>query len=210
MHSFMELFDKGFISDLIPIKSKYEEKVTEHYLFYYEDGFAAYKLICSNKNIPKDWVSAWHGTRPENIKSIIENGLKLPGSKIKDKIIEKNKCYIKLKDNVFGIKDWENAIFVSKNIHCALSYCEKMIDYNSKETLFLVEIKIKPDGFTEHKSQFISDYYLGHRGWYKVNDEADIYRIASEDDIIVISITLVSGLYCHRHENENNIIDFID
>ena len=89
-----------------------------------------------------------------------------------------------------------------------------MINYACHQTFVLVEIKIKPDGFTEHKSQFISDYYLGHslehEYWYKVNDEADIYRIASEDDIIVISITLVSARYCYLHENENNIINFID
>lgn len=209
--SLVKLFDKGFISDLIPIKSKYKEgNVTFSYHFYLPDENVAYRLICSNKNIPKDWVSAWHGTRHENVESIIENGLKLPGTKIKDKIINKNKSYIKLKDNVFGIKDWENAIFASKNIHYALSYCDEQFDYDFYETFFLIEVKIKPDGFTEHKSKFISNYYLGHGACYSVSDEADIYRIASEEDIIVISIIIVSALYCAKHKNDNNIIDFID
>ena len=43
------------------------------------------------------------------LESIVENGLKLPGTKLKDGKIQKPKD-IPLKNEVFGIKNWENAI----------------------------------------------------------------------------------------------------
>ena len=162
----------------------------------------------------KNWISAWHGTKPEFIESIIENGLKLPGTKIKDKII-KIKSYTPLKDNEFGIKDWENAIFASKNIHNALSYYDNKVDYyhiyNPPYCYLLVEVKMRPDGFTSHKSKDIGFYYLNH-GFisYKEKDEIDIYRIVSEEDVIVVSITLVPSQACWYYIEYENFIDFID
>ena len=198
---FLKLYDKGFISEAILLEKKYLSSDPRH----------ALKLILRKKEIPKNWVSAWHGTQHEFIESIVEYGLKLPGTKIKDKIIKQNKSYIPLKDNVFGIKNWDNAIFVSKNIHYALSYC----NYNYTLKYFLlVEVKIKPGSFTEHKSKFIIDYYCGH-GWnYKGGDETDIYRIASDSDVIVTSIVMAPCLTCvlqmKEHKSDENFIDFID
>ena len=198
---FLKLYDRGFISEAILIKKQYQ----------FSNSKNALKLILSKKETDKNWVSAWHGTQSEFIESIVEYGLKLPGTKIKDKIIKQNKSYIPLQDNVFGIKNWDNAIFASKNMHYALTYC----NLNSSDKYYLlIEVKIKPGGFTEHKSKFIIYYYYGHGHNYKGEDEADIYRIASDRDVIVTSIVVVPLSSCvmqmAEHKSDENFIDFID
>ena len=76
----------------------------------------------------------------------------------------------------------DNAIFASKYIHYALSY----FNYNYTHKYFLlIEVKIKPSGFTKHKSKFIIDYCYGHVFNYKGGDETDIYRIGFDRDVIV-------------------------
>ena len=199
---YLKLYNKGFVSDIIEIKKRFVRSI-------------AYKLICSNKKKPEDWknwISAWHGTNSSNLESIVENGLKIPGTKIKDKTIIKNKNYIALKDNVFGIKNWDNAIFASKNIHYALTYSD---NYGREEDIgeswkALVEVRIKPGGFTSHKSKFIIEYYIGHGLVDEIDDEDDIYRISSEKNIIVTSITLISKFHYMLHIDDKKIIDFIE
>ena len=83
----------------------------------------------SKKNLPKNWdiisknwISAWHGTKFKYLESVVENGLKLLGTQLKDGNFTQNPVYIPLKNEVFGIKNWQNAIFASQNIYYALNY----------------------------------------------------------------------------------------
>ena len=83
--------------------------------------------------------------------------------------------------------------FASKNINYALTYSD---NYDGETCIFdywkaLVEVKIKPGGFTSHKSKFIIEYYIGHGHVNEKDDEVDIYRISSEKNIIVTSIIII-------------------
>lgn len=166
-----KLHNKGFISDYIK-------------------GYYRFKFICSKKNLPqnweiisKDWITAWHGTKFKNIESIIENGLKLPGTVLKDGTITPYTTYIPKGKEVSGIKNWDNAIFVSGNILTALEY--------SDEFHTILEVKIKPNSFTKHKTSYIYHFFENHSHSIigSETDIDDIFRITSEKNIMVISIT---------------------
>ena len=99
--------------------------------------------------------------------------------------------------------------FASKNINYALTYSD---NYDGETCIFdywkaLVEVKIKPGGFTSHKSKFIIKYIIKDHGIREKDDEVDIYRISSEKNIIVTSITLIYNL---AHYDDKKIIDFIE
>ena len=66
-----------------------------------------------------------------------------------------------------------------------------MFDYTG-----LVEVKIRPNSFTKHKSKFIV-YNFGSHFSIDYGDEQidDIFRISSEDDIVVTSITFIHNQY---------------
>ncbi len=77
MNFFQDLYKKGLVSNIVPIKSKENGK------------FIAQKLIVSQKFLPKNWnniknklLPAWHGTKFEFLESIIRNGLKPSGMKL--------------------------------------------------------------------------------------------------------------------------------
>ena len=199
MNLIYKLYNKGFISDYFEIK----KDIFTDKNYIRKNEVAVKKFICSRKNLPtnwdiisKNWISAWHGTQFEYLESIVENGLKLPGSRLKDgKYVPKPKD-IPLKDEVSGIKNWENAIFASQNIKFAIHYSngiddKKMFDYTG-----LVEVKIRPNSFTKHKSKFIVYSFLGHYSIDYGNEQIDdIFRISSEDDIVVTSITFIHNQY---------------
>jgi V8-like Glu-specific endopeptidase len=175
-----KLYHKGLIYDYFQMEGKYSNIILK-------------KFVCSKiiyqpnwKYISKYWISAWHGTDFYNLESIVENGLKIPGTKLKNGIITQSPTYIPLKDQLFGIKNWENAIFASPSIKCALSYSDDIIWKG------LVEVKINPNGFTKHKSKYINSYINGHPDFPEEKID-DIYRISSEKDIIVLSITFVDN-----------------
>ena len=167
-----KLYNKGFISE-------------------YTRSYYCCKFMCSEKYLPKnwesiskEWISCWHGTKFKNIESIIENGLKLPGTKLKDGTITPYTTYIPLEKEISGIKNWENAIFASSNILTALNY--------SDEFHGLVEVKIKPNSFTKHKTEYIYQFFEKHgTSIGSATDIDDIFRISCEKDIIVISITFI-------------------
>ena len=86
------------------------------------------KFIFSQKNSDinyKNWIPAWHGTKFKYLESIAENGLKLPGTKLKDGTYTPKPKDIPLVNEIEKIKNWENAIFASQNIYFALNYCDK-------------------------------------------------------------------------------------
>jgi hypothetical protein len=157
--------------------------------------------------ISKKWIPAWHGTQFKYLESIVENGLKLPGSKLKDGKYTPNPKDIPLKDEVSGIKHWENAIFASQNILFAIHYSNIISYDNYEDYTGLVEVKIRPNSFTKHRSKFIV-YCLGDHYSIGGDEEIDdIFRISSEEDIIVTSITFIHNLYI-LDKKEELLVDF--
>ena len=156
MELFHKLYNKNLVSNIVPIKKNGE--------------IIAQKLICSNSILPKNWlqmyknwIPAWHGTKFEFLESIIKNGLKPSGTKLKDgTTINPLPGHISLTATVSGIKNWAKAIFVSPSLFYSsdVVYAERinsLEDSNqSKRWACLVEVRLKPDCFTKHNSTVVN------------------------------------------------------
>ena len=198
--SIYSLFNQGLISDIII--NKYKNKII------------AYKLFLKKySSTPKDWIPAWHGTKIENLESIIKYGLKQQGTKLPNgKIIPKTE-YIPLKEVVLGIKNWEKAIFATTCISCASMYSfyelNQYIGFPHSSSL--IEIRIRPGSFTKHESKELIGYICGHD--YRSIYHNDIYyRISSENDIAIKSITFISKSFLDmmiKPEDKNSFGDII-
>ena len=105
MKLYIKLYNGGFVSDIVEIKK------SEYWTFY-----DVKKLICLGKNYKdfyhktKTWIPTYHGTKYKYLESIVEYGLKIPGSKLPNGLKTQKPIYIPLNDNVSGIKNWESAI----------------------------------------------------------------------------------------------------
>ena len=99
---------------------------------------------------------------------------------------------------VAGISNWARAIFVSPSLFYAsdVVYAERIIS-RKKTWAVLVEGRLKPNTFTTYKSTVLN--YNNVPGEpdqveYRVEQDSDdelIYRISSEKNIIVTSISFV-------------------
>ena len=183
------IFNQRLISNIIPIK--------------YKSKIIAQKLLLNNNN-PRNymnWIPAWHGTKIENLESIIKYGLKSQGTKLPNgKIVPKTK-YPPLKQYVLGIKNWEQAIFATPCINCASIYsfidCQQELFFNYYYSSILVEIRIKPGSFTEHQSKSLIGRVGGH-GRYEVHHNEIYYRISNDKDVVIISIALISSSFLNE------------
>ena len=200
---FKNLYNKKLISDIIPIKK-------------YEDKFLAYQLICKKKILPpeiyKNWIPAWHGTDHINLESIIKYGLKLPKSKLEfgkisppPKVIPKNK-------EIFGINNWETAIFASPCIWGASRYSDPIITDEDSQPISeryycLIEVLIKPNSYTIHEKRELDDiydFYCCHEEDYeRGNITFKIYRISSEENITIKSILFIHNFFTNDLIGEN-------
>lgn len=112
------------------------------------------------------------------------------------KVIPKNKI-------VDGINNWENAIFVSPCIWGASRYSEGIII--DKEAIFmqryycLIDAIIKPNSYTEHVKRELDDIYLikccSLEEIEKDKIDFKIYRISSEENIIIKSILFIHNSF---------------
>ena len=208
MNIISKLYKKGLISDYIQIDGIDNSDI---WFPYGIEKIMVKKFICSKKILPKNWdiisknwIPAWHGTKFEYLESVVENGLKLPGTLLKDGTFTQNPIYIPLKNEVFGIKNWQNAIFASPNIYYALNYSE-LVDSEWKG---IIEVKIKPNSSSKHKSKFIIKYFASHYTPIESTEIDDIYRISSEKDIVIISITFIRNCYIIDGGGKLKLIDF--
>jgi len=178
--SIHSIFNQGLISDINSIK--------------YKNEIIAYKLFLKDHtSTPKGWIPAWHGTKIENLESIIKYGLKQQGTKLPDgQNIPKTK-YTPLKETVLGIKNWEKAIFATPCFSCASVYSFHEIHwyYGFPHSSTIIEIRIRPGSFTKHQSEEMIGYIPGH-GYATIYHNDTYYRIPSENDIAIKSITFVS------------------
>ena len=200
---FHELHSKGLISNLVIVKKK--------------GAIVAKKLMCSEKMLPsnfsyinKNWVPVWHGTKFKFLESIVENGLKPSGSKLKNgREITPLPGHISIDQTISGIKNWAKAIFVSPSIFYASDavYAER-INSSSYRWAVLIEARVKPDSYTAHNSTVLG--YSSKNGEtkdveYRVEvddkDEDIIYRVRSDKNIIVKSITFVKVKFLENVED---------
>ena len=227
MTFFHKLYNLGYVSNIIPIKKKGE--------------IIAQKLICSKHLLPintskiyNNWVPVWHGTKFKALESIIKYGLRPSGSKLADgTTINPLPSHIPLNETFSGIKNCGNAIFVCPSIFYSsdMAYAERIMsnsDYssNSDRWAVLVEARVKPNSYTKHNSTIWSYKNIDNEPLkveYRVEADEDddlIYRVESEKNIFIISITfvLVRFLenvkdYCEGNivvnsEEEKNLLEF--
>ena len=180
-------------------------------------AIVAKKLMCSEKILPpnfsyinKNWVPVWHGTKFKFLESIVENGLKPSGSKLKNgREITPLPGHISIDQTISGIKNWAKAIFVSPSIFYASDavYAER-INSSSYRWAVLIEARVKPDSYTAHNSTVLG--YSSKNGEtkdveYRVEvddkDEDIIYRVRSDKNIIVKSITFVKVKFLENVED---------
>ena len=206
MNLYQHLFNNNYVVKIIPIKKK--------------DVIIAQKLLCpsglSQENfiqISKNWCPAWHGTKFNNLESIIKYGLHPSGSELPNRVkININEGHIPLDYELSGIKQWGKAVFVSPSLFYACNYAER-INSCLKRWCVLVETRVRPNSFTKHPSTVLhyakvsgEPYHLEFRVNVK-NDKNSIYRVPSQQNIIVISITFVLVEFLEKVSNyyEGNI-----
>ena len=110
------------------------------------------------EEINEKWIPVWHGTKFRFLESIIRNGLRPSGSKLKDgTTINPLPGHISLNVTVEGIKNWAKAIFVSPSLFYAsdVVYAERIIS-RKKTWAVLIEGRLKPDTFTAYKSTVLN------------------------------------------------------
>ena len=110
---------------------------------------------------------------------------------------------------VDNIQNWSDAIFASPRILCASdpSYSER-ITIKSQIWSLILDVKLKPNSFTKHKSQVIIQVMGDHPRPTNPIDDI-IYRISSEDNIIVVAITFLLYSYSPLDPYET-IFDQVD
>ena len=151
-------------------------------------------------HIMKNWITCWHGTNFNALDSIMERGLLIPGSQLKNGIILESKLSHINRKIKSPIKDWNKAIFVSPSIFYALNetYSERF-NYNGEEWGVLIETKVKPQSFSSHESTIINYRFLK-------NEPKDIeYRINSDKNVMVISVVFVNCSLIEKIGNYENI-----
>ena len=190
-------FNQGLISDIIPIK--------------YKDEIIAQKIFLKNHtSTTNGWIPAWHGTKIENLESIIKYGLKPQGTILPiGKFVPKTK-YLPFKQYILGIENWEKAIFATPCPICASTYSsfyQKFFTYFSVYKYLyspsLIEIRIKPGYFTQHQSKEIIGN-VGNHYYLSIFHNDIYYRIPSDKDIVIRSITFVNKFFLYKMRGEDD------
>ena len=207
MDLFCNLYNKGLATQIIQSKNPYKYGGLCTYNYTPPIDISEKRILILNNSLPLDyykWIPAWHGTQFKYLESIIEYGLKLPGSYLKSGNITPNAKDIPFTNEVLGINNWENAIFASPNIHYALKYCDIINAKEQKWTFNIMpipenwgwkgvlKIRIRPNSFSQHKSEIVIKYFGGHFCNDFSNQLVDIYRITSENNVIIEYIAFIN------------------
>ena len=191
---YQSLLSKNIAKQLVPISLN--------------GNIIAKKIICKLINLPKkynpeevenNWEIAWHGTNYNVLESIAEIGLKPAGGKNK-KGEEIQVCYnhISQTSTVGEVKNWGRGIFVSPSIfYSGYEAYAKEICYNNEQWKVLVEVRVKPNSYYQHKST-CSKYHL-------LNGEPKLleYRVPAEKEkaVQVFSLTFVKSTFFENARN---------
>jgi hypothetical protein len=202
---YQSLYSKNIASKLIPLSS--------------HGKIIARKIVCKLNNLPKcynstevtkNWITAWHGTKFTSLESIAEVGLKPAGGKSKDgKKIDICVGHIDRDKTINNIPNWGEAIFVSPSIFYSAhpAYAKEIFCENESWKTF-VEVKVKPNSFTEHELTVRKSKYKFKEG---ETDKLE-YRIEpkNEKDVQVVSLTFVKSqaLDSMSKFSESNFLKF--
>ena len=182
---FKNIYNNGLVKDFIQIKDK--------------EINIAYKFPLYQKNTEIDydkWILGWHGTLYQNLNSIIKYSLNPPGAKLEDGTITPKTKYNHPKE-VYGIKNWEDAIFASSRLYLAMQY-------SINQFRCTLEVKIKPEGYTKHLNGYLT-CCVTKNGDFLFDP---LYRILLAKNIVVNSILFVNNdymekiipIYCEAHD----------
>ena len=203
---YQKLYSQGLVSNLVLIKKK--------------DVVVAKKLLFSSNLLPynfnfikNNWIPIWHGTKYEYLESIVINGLKPSGSKLKNgTVLKPPKGHIPLGTKIDGIENWAGAVFVSPSILYSshIAYSERILS-EKKNWAVLVQGYVRPNCYTEHNSTVLS--YAKREGEpdkieFRVpcpKDEKIIYRVdKNNQNLVIYSITFVWVEFL------DNITDYVE
>ena len=175
-------------------------KVKKYNVFTKTDDFIAIKFIPSYKILPVDfnevrtkWAPAWHGTKYQNIQSILKNGLKESGSILKDYgQIFPQRDHIQVGTMFNNISDWSQAVFTSPSVFYSShpTYSERINSIFFGNTYaVLIEARLRPNSFGTYQSTTQRNVVFGEPVLVE-------YRVKSVDEnginnVYVISITFV-------------------
>ena len=147
------------------------------------------KIIRSEYYYPKqfidskeNWIPAWHGTKFESLQSIMELGLKLPGTKLPNgteiKPLEGHiDRYVEVNDD----KDWAKGIFVSQSIfYFACEVYGRIIKSLGIEWIILIETRVRMGSFKTRGST-VTDYKL-----IEGEPENLEFKVENESDVVVV------------------------
>ena len=165
---------------------------------------------CTRENwndIYSTWETAWHGTRYECLRSIVENGL-LPAGKSG---IQPLKGHVGLGSTYLGISNWAAAIFVSPSILYAAhaAYSERIFS-ESQRWCVLIKVYCKPGSYTSHDPTVVKyDPMDGepeateYRVPVNEEDKSVVQRVESARNVVVRSLMFVRLSFL-----ENPDVDF--
>jgi hypothetical protein len=147
------------------------------------------------------WVLAWHGTKYQHLKSIMQHGLHSAGSFLSPQHqISTQAGHIALNRRVGSIDNWAQAIFISPSIFYAADkvYADRIFS-DGQRWCVLVEARVKPGTFTKHKQTLLNqrellpgepedlEYRVGVK-----SDEDFILRVESNRNVIVTALVFVN------------------
>ena len=146
-----------------------------------------------------NWEVAWHGTKLNNLQSIICNGLMPSGTKLPDgTYIKPPPGHIQLGTTHFGIANWAHAIFLSPSILYAAheAYAERIFS-EGKQWCVIVKGHVKPSSYKSfNPTVFTYNPIDGEpdRPEYHIpvpSDKDAIIRVESIRNVVVVSIVFV-------------------
>ena len=191
-------------------------KVKKYNIYTKTDEIIAIKFIpCSQLLQPddfytvwKNWVPAWHGTKLENIESILRNGLKEAGSKMMggemSGIITPKNGHIQFGKKINNIKNWAKAIFVSPSIFYSTHpiYAERINStFFGNSWAVLIETRLLPGSYKAFQSTTARKVIKGEPSLIEYRVKS-IDNITKKKNIHIIAISFVLDNFL------NNVTDY--
>ncbi|CAF3921191.1 unnamed protein product, partial [Rotaria sp. Silwood1] len=113
----------------------------------------AYASACTASYLTNSWTLGWHGTKYENLYSIMKHGLYPAGTTLSSTYrIAPQPGHIGLNKRLRSVDNWANAIFVSPSLfYAAHEVYAKRFYCDGKQWCTVVETRVKPGTYTQHK-----------------------------------------------------------
>ena len=177
-------------------KKLIKKKIANSIIFIYYGKEIIGKKIMRNesyfpnnyKNYKENWIPAWHGTKFSSLESIMELGLKLPGTILPNgSEIKPLAGHIDRYVEVNNDKDWAKGIFVSQSIfYSACGVYGRVIKSQDSEWIILIETRVKIGSYKTHEST-VRDYKLVEGEPKELE-----FKIENESDVVVVGILFLN------------------